>query len=78
MNDSLEQLPASSYTPIEIEQLDRKQIDAWLESISGRLEGVKQQLEARRSSAAAAASQRSEVLRRAQDDRLKKRAEGAE
>jgi hypothetical protein len=36
-----DQLPASSYTPLEMELLDRQQIDAWLDSISGRLQKVK-------------------------------------
>jgi len=38
-NDS--QLPCSSYTPLEMELLDSRQINAWLDSISERLEVAK-------------------------------------
>lgn len=43
-----EQLPESSYTPIEIEFLDYTQAVAWLDSISERLESIKKELLAKR------------------------------
>jgi hypothetical protein len=36
-----EQLPPSSYTPVEVEQLDGRELRAWLDSIERRLEGIK-------------------------------------